>query len=153
MPFPLKDFALMRQLTPPGSHLSGLQRIKSWCAPISQKLGLGMGSVRHSSQYDFSWIHCHGNGRRALPPLPRATDGLASAEYARQAEQTRRLPRRRYLSSQFSKLIHDRCGPEDRYVQPGADLSYMLLDLGRKTWFRSTRTRICLETPFSASNG
>lgn len=76
-----------------------------------------MGSVRHSSQYNFSWIHCHGNGRRALPPLPRATDGLASAEYARQAEQTRRLPRRRCLPSQSSKLIHDGCGPEDRYVQ------------------------------------
>ena len=83
---PRMDSALARQLTLLGSHLPGLQRIKSWCAPIGQELGLGVGRVWYSSQHNLSWIHCHRDGRRTLPPLPRTTDRLAKAEYARQAE-------------------------------------------------------------------
>lgn len=66
---PGKDFVSIHQLTLPGPNLPGLQRIKSWCAPIGEEFGLGVGSVWHSSQYNLSWIHCHRDGRRTLPPL------------------------------------------------------------------------------------
>ena len=53
-----------------GSHLPRIQCFKSRSSPASQEPSLGMGPIRHPSQYHIPRLHRHRHGRRTVQAIP-----------------------------------------------------------------------------------
>lgn len=98
-----------------GPHLSGLQRLQSWCSPARTQPRIGVGNSWNPREHHFTGLHRNSNGRSVIRAVSREEAGLAHAEYAWETVDAGRIQRCGCLLDLRRQLVHDRLGFEDRW--------------------------------------
>ena len=90
-----------------GSDMSGIQRFESRCFAIGQKLGLGVGRIRHPRQYHIPRIYRNSHGGGVVQEVPGKERRVAKAKHAWKAEQAGGFQRGGGLLDVACQLVYD----------------------------------------------